>query len=136
MSLDEAVLPRPASSADGGGEPPYDRIDGRVSGAVAVVQYEHDGAWVVVAYGSYDMDTIAPLEGALLTAARERPKVVLDASGVTFADSTFLNLLIRVHTATTLRVAAPRAQLRRLFEITGTDSVLGVRATVEDAVVS
>nr|WP_249416585.1 STAS domain-containing protein [Streptomyces sp. TS71-3] len=101
-----------------------------------MLQYAWQGAWVVVAYGAYDMDSIASLEEALVAAAKRNPKVVVDASGVTFADSSFLNLLIRVHRATTLRVAAPGPQLSRLFEITGTGAVLGVRATVEDAAAS
>ncbi|MFH0521385.1 STAS domain-containing protein [Streptomyces sp. M41] len=98
-----------------------------------MLQYELRGAWVVAAHGAYDMDTIAPLADALETAVRKHPKVVLDASGVTFADSTFLNLLIRTHQVGTLRVAAPSRQLQRLCEITGADRVLELRGTVEDA---
>ncbi|MGW8063982.1 STAS domain-containing protein [Streptomyces ziwulingensis] len=61
-------------------------------------------------------------------------KVVLDASGITFADSVLLNLLILTHQAADLRVAAPTRQLRRLLRLTAVDSVLKVRATVEEAV--
>ncbi|MGW5199179.1 STAS domain-containing protein [Streptomyces spiralis] len=101
-----------------------------------VIQYEWRGAWVVAAHGSYDMHSIPPLADALAAAARKHPKVVLDASGVVFADSSFLNLLILTHQAGTLRVAAPPQQLRRLFAITGVDTVLEIRETVEDAAVS
>ncbi|WP_037850969.1 STAS domain-containing protein [Streptomyces sp. NRRL S-340] len=101
-----------------------------------VMGRECDGAWVVVARGAYDMQSITPLANALGAAAARRQKVVLDASGITFADSSMLNLLVRTHQATTLRVASPARQLRRLLEITGTDTVLEVRATIEDAVAS
>lgn len=100
----------------------------------AVAQYECGDAWVIVAVGEYDMDSIKPLTEALTTAAAQHPKVVLDTSGVTFADSSFLNLILIGHRATALHVAAPRPQLRRLLEVTGTDAILQVRATVEEAV--
>ncbi|MEV4947869.1 STAS domain-containing protein [Streptomyces sp. NPDC053755] len=96
-------------------------------------QYERHGAWVVVARGSYDMDSITPLATALETAAQRHRKIVLDASGITFADSTFLNLLILTHRMTDMRVAAPTHQVQRILELTGVDTVLTVRATVEDA---
>ncbi|WP_225631352.1 STAS domain-containing protein [Streptomyces solaniscabiei] len=98
-----------------------------------VVQYEWGGAWVVCARGAYDMNSVTPLADALDTAAQEHPKVVLDASGITFADSTLLNLLILTRQATDFRVAAPPQQLTRLLELTGVDTVLKVRATVEEA---
>ncbi|WP_324605896.1 STAS domain-containing protein [Streptomyces sp. NRRL S-813] len=101
-----------------------------------MIQYEWRGAWVVAAHGSYDMHSIPPLADALAAAARKHPKVVLDASGVVFADSSFLNLLILTHQAGTLRVAAPPQQLQRLFAITGVDAVLEVRETVDDAAAS
>ncbi|MEV7127451.1 STAS domain-containing protein [Streptomyces sp. NPDC093260] len=101
-----------------------------------VIQYEWRGVWVVVAQGSYDMQSVAPLANALDTAAGRCSKVVLDVSGVTFADSSFLNVLIQAHQATTLRVVSPPQQLRRLCEITGVDAVLETRPTVDAAVLS
>ncbi|MFJ4277044.1 STAS domain-containing protein [Streptomyces massasporeus] len=102
----------------------------------AVLQYERLGAWVVVARGSYDMDSIAPLSDALRGAVETYPKVILEASGIAFADSTLLNLLILTHQAGTLRVVAPSPQLQRLCEITGVDRILETRASVDDAAVS
>ncbi|MFJ9026729.1 STAS domain-containing protein [Streptomyces sp. NPDC102259] len=99
----------------------------------ATVQYEQDGAWVVVAHGDYDTNTIAPLEEALDTAARKRSRVVVDVSGISFADSTFLNLLLHIHHTTSLRVAGPPRQLRHLLEITGADTVLDTRDNIQDA---
>lgn len=101
--------------------------------ATSLHQYESCGAWVVAACGSYDMDSIPPLAEALNAAVRNHAKVVLDASGIDFADSSFLKLLLLAHQTGTLHVAAPQEQLRRLFEITGIDTVLAVRETVNDA---
>ncbi|MFF9206564.1 STAS domain-containing protein [Streptomyces sp. NPDC014986] len=98
-----------------------------------MTQYEWRDAAVVAAHGSYDMQSVKPLAEALNTAARNHRKVILDASGISFADSALLNLLILTHQSTTLRVAAPARQLRRLLELTGMDAVLDVRPTVEDA---
>ncbi|WP_445067069.1 STAS domain-containing protein [Streptomyces sp. SAS_281] len=98
-----------------------------------VTQHTRDGVRVVTAHGSCDAQSIARLEEALTTAAWTHPKVVLDASGITFADSSVLNLLILTHRAGTLRVAAPPPHLQRLLRITGLDAVLHVRATVEEA---
>ncbi|MEU1708454.1 STAS domain-containing protein [Streptomyces sp. NPDC005706] len=133
MSWDEAVMPKLTGSVGG------KQRSGQASEpgpATALHQYECCGAWVIAAHGSYDMHSIPPLADALDAAARKHPKVVLDASDVDFADSSFLNLLILAHRTGTLRVAAPPEQLQRLFEITGTDTVLEIRETVNDAAVS
>ena len=114
-------------------EPATEQVTEQVTEQAAMSQYAVHGAWVVVARGDYDMHTIAPLAKALEDAAARRPKVVLDTSGVTFADSTFLNLLIRVHHSGALCLAAPSPQVRRLCEITGADAVLEIRGTVEEA---
>ncbi|SEE24574.1 anti-anti-sigma factor [Streptomyces sp. Ag109_O5-10] len=125
---DEGTSPGPVSDDDrpaGAGraqpEPP------------GTTQYESHGARVFVAHGAYDAASIAPLADALRAAADTYSRVVVDARGVSFADSTFLNLLISVHHATDLRVVAPSAQLRRLLELTGADKALKVRAGLEEA---
>ncbi|MFC8230259.1 STAS domain-containing protein [Streptomyces sp. NPDC057287] len=99
-----------------------------------VGQYQCHDAWVVVAHGECDMVTIAPLAEALKAATGKHTKVVLDASGVSFADSSFLNVLILAHQSATLYVAGAQPQLQRLFKISGVDALLHVRATVEEAV--
>jgi anti-anti-sigma factor len=127
-------MPTPMTNTGGKSLP--ERVTRHASEGPAVHQYEWRGAWVVVADGAYDMHSITPLADALKAAAREHPKVVLDASGVTFADSMLLNLLILTHQAGTLRVVAPSPQLQRLCEITGVDGILQIRGTVDDAAVS
>lgn len=103
------------------------------SGPPEVVQYELHGTQVFAAHGEYDPASITLLAGALQSAAEKYPRVVVDTTAVVFADSTFLNLLLRVHHATDLRVVAPPPQLRRLLELTGADKVLKVRADLADA---
>ncbi|MET9887317.1 STAS domain-containing protein [Streptomyces sp. NPDC006430] len=95
--------------------------------------YPAGPGWVVAARGEVDQDTLAPLEEALVSAADQHGLVVLDAGSITFGDSSFLNLLLRVHHLTALRIAAPGEQLRRLFALTGADTVLSLYPSVEDA---
>ncbi|MFF5635826.1 STAS domain-containing protein [Streptomyces sp. NPDC012825] len=133
MSPDGAVTTRRAAGAADDGREATGQPGERLPDQAAATRYEAHGAGVVVARGSYDMQTVAPLATALGTAAEEYRKVVLDVSGVTFADSSFLNLLILTHRTTDLRLAGPTPQVKRLLEITGVDTVLTVRPTVEDA---
>ncbi|MCM1976702.1 MULTISPECIES: STAS domain-containing protein [unclassified Streptomyces] len=95
--------------------------------------YPAGAGWVVVAQGELDQDTLIPLEEALTEAAGLHPLVILDAGAITFGDSSFLNLLLRLHHLTTLRIAAPGEQLRRLFAVTGADTVLSLHESVEAA---
>ncbi|WP_330294739.1 STAS domain-containing protein [Streptomyces sp. NBC_00503] len=95
--------------------------------------YSAQGGWVVAARGELDQDTLAPLEEALTSAAGRYPMVVLDAGSITFGDSSFLNLLLRLHHLTVLRIAAPGEQLRRVFAVTGADTILSLHASVEEA---
>ncbi|MGW8329150.1 STAS domain-containing protein [Streptomyces sp. NPDC055808] len=96
-------------------------------------QYARGGSSVVVARGELDVDTVPLLARALERAAAAAPVVVLDVGGVTFADSTTLNLLLRTHRATTLRIAAPQTQLLHLLEVTGADHVLRLYPSTDDA---
>ncbi|WUT00981.1 STAS domain-containing protein [Streptomyces sp. NBC_00708] len=130
MSYGEAGWAARVSGVGGGSA---HRAGGPGPAQAVVVEYERHGVWVVAAQGSCDLESISRLEEALTTAAWRHPKVVLDASGITFADSSLLNLLILTHRAGALRLAAPRPQLQRLLELTGLDAVLYVRTTVEEA---
>lgn len=134
MFWNEAALSTRTSSASGTLAP--ERITVDAAYGPDVRQYEYRGAWVIVAAGEYDMGSITPLREALHTAARQYPKAVLDASAVTFADSALLSLLILTHQTGSLRIVAPSKQVRRLFEISGVDSVLEIRQTIEEAAAS
>ncbi|MEU5047261.1 STAS domain-containing protein [Streptomyces griseorubiginosus] len=112
---------------------PFGQVNGHVPEENGLVQYERDKAWVIVAQGAFDMDTITPFAEALQAAVAKRARVVVDVSGITFADSTFLNLLLHINQQTDLRIVAPAPQLRRVLEMTGADTVLTVQPTVDDA---
>jgi anti-anti-sigma factor len=128
---DEAAVPALTSSP--GGNPSAGPSTGRASHPPEVWQREQPGGFVITARGSFDLESIRPLADAVGAAAGKHPVVVLDASQVTFADSSFLNLLILTHRAGTLRLAAPSRQVLRLCEMTGVSGLLDIRDTVEDA---
>ncbi|MBP0456391.1 STAS domain-containing protein [Streptomyces bomunensis] len=97
-----------------------------------------EGAAVVLAVGGeLDLDTVAPLTEALGRAARDGAGqvVVLDLSGVTFADSTTVNVLLRAREdlGDRLRIARPSAFLQRLFDVIGLEAALSVHGTVASA---
>ncbi|MEE4547000.1 STAS domain-containing protein [Streptomyces sp. V4-01] len=96
---------------------------------------DHVGAPLPVVRAAGDLDTsnLAPLEAELQAALATAPGVILDVSGVTFGDSTLLNLLIRVHQRTDLRIVGLRPPLDRLFQIVGLDAVMQVFPTLADA---
>ncbi|WP_405592184.1 STAS domain-containing protein [Streptomyces sp. NBC_01190] len=88
---------------------------------------------VVVPQGELDLHNLLPLTLQLERAALAGPAVVLDASGITFGDSSFLRVLLAIRRQTDLRIAAPRPVLERLIRIVGMDQVLTIYPTVEAA---
>lgn len=88
---------------------------------------------IVTPHGDLDADTLGPLRHELTEAADAGRVMVLDASGITFADSSFLNLLLTIHQHGDLRIAAVPPQLERLLRIVGVDQVLKMYATAEEA---
>ncbi|WTL50544.1 STAS domain-containing protein [Streptomyces sp. NBC_01497] len=97
-----------------------------------------DGAVVLAVDGELDLDTAEPLADALERAAEDSGgtgAVVLDLSGVVFADSTTVNVLLqaRAMLGDRLRVARPSAFVRRLFTVIGLGQALGVYESVPEA---
>ena len=88
---------------------------------------------VVAPHGDLDATTVQPMIDELESVRTRHSAVVLDADGIDFADSTFLNVLLRFHRNTDLRIARPSPAVRRLLEITGADAVLNIYPTVPDA---
>ncbi|MFF7253675.1 STAS domain-containing protein [Streptomyces microflavus] len=88
---------------------------------------------VIAPRGEFDVDSLPPLKTQIDTAVAAYGGVVLDASGITFADSTFLGLLLATHQHADLRIAAPSPVLTRLFSVVGADTVLHIHPTVQDA---
>ncbi|MEU9852445.1 STAS domain-containing protein [Streptomyces sp. NPDC047974] len=85
--------------------------------------------WLLVVRGEFDRDTLPCLRAALDDAyGADAERIVLDLSGVTFGDSSFLNELLEAHGRPgRLVLAGPfTGQIRRLFELTGTDGVLAL----------
>lgn len=102
-------------------------------GSLRVTEYARNASWVVAAEGDLDAQTLPPLQQALEEAAASRPVVVFDASGVSFADSSTLNLLLTINRITTLRIAGAQSQLLRVLEMTGADRALSLYPTLADA---
>ncbi|MBO0510752.1 STAS domain-containing protein [Streptomyces beijiangensis] len=96
-------------------------------------QYPHAGGWVIVAQGDLDPESLPPLRRAMEKAAAALPVLVLDVQAVTFADTSVLDLLLQLHRATTLRIAAAPPHLLRLVDITATDTALDLYPTVAHA---
>ncbi|RPK55002.1 Anti-sigma-B factor antagonist [Streptomyces sp. ADI96-02] len=87
--------------------------------------------------GDLDIDSVPPLGSALAAAAGDGSgPVVVDLSGVGFADSTTVNVLLQGQTVLNgrLRLAAPSPFVQRLIGMIGLDSALPVLPSVEDAI--
>ncbi|MET7503249.1 STAS domain-containing protein [Streptomyces microflavus] len=86
---------------------------------------------VIAPSGEFDLESLPPLKAQIDAAVATHGGVVLDASGITFADSSFLGLLLATHQHADLRIAAPSPVLTRLFSVA--DTVLHIHPTVQDA---
>jgi anti-anti-sigma factor len=98
-----------------------------------------DGVRVVTVRGEIDHD-VTDAFGQALQAGREtgRPHVVADLSGVTFMDSSGINVLVAAHQQLTdaggwLRIAAAQEPVLRILRIVGLDAVIPCHPTVEQA---
>ncbi|MFD0305277.1 STAS domain-containing protein [Streptomyces sp. NPDC127119] len=96
-------------------------------------QYACRGAWVVSVRGDLDLASLADQRMRLQGTAAAVPVLVLELSAVTFADSTFLNLLLLLRQATDLRLADVPHAMVRLLELTGANEVLRLYPSVQDA---
>ncbi|MEU9235938.1 STAS domain-containing protein [Streptomyces subrutilus] len=92
------------------------------------VRPEKDGTRVVVCSGEFDLDTVGALAAACDQEAADARLLVLDVSRVAFADSTFLNVLIRLRNSRPTVLVGPLPnQLHRLLDVTGALSLFEVR---------
>jgi anti-anti-sigma factor len=101
-----------------------------------------DGIRVVTLHGDIDHDVKDALSTALLPEDGPDdgppPRVVADLSGVTFLDSTGINVFVHVHHQVStahgwLRLAAPRESVLRVLELVGLDTVIACHPTLEQA---
>ncbi|MER5567148.1 STAS domain-containing protein [Streptomyces goshikiensis] len=87
-----------------------------------------DGGVVIVCSGEFDLDTVGVLAAACDRDAAGAELLVLDVARVAFADSSFLNVLIRLRNTRPVVLAGPLpAQLRRVLEMTGALDLFEVR---------
>jgi anti-sigma B factor antagonist len=99
----------------------------------------HNGTVVLAIHGDADMRTASELRDRLGEVIDGAPSaVVLDLTGATFLDSSalgvFLGALKRLRAGGgRLRVVVPRAELRRIFEMTLLDRVFDLDVTRQEA---
>ncbi|ROR00395.1 anti-sigma B factor antagonist [Streptomyces sp. 2132.2] len=97
------------------------------------VRAEADGACVVACSGEFDQDTIGLLQATCERETTRAKPLVLDVKNVTFADSSFLNTLIRLRNTRSLSLAGPLPdQLHRLLDMTGTLALFEMREDGEE----
>ncbi|MFD0025223.1 STAS domain-containing protein [Streptomyces sp. NPDC058382] len=102
-----------------------------------IVPRQDRGALVLAVTGDLDIDNVAPLGAAMEGAAAEgEAPVVVDLSGVSFADSTTVNVLLQGQAllGPRLRLAAPSPFMERLIGLLRLDTALPVFPTVAEAV--
>lgn len=93
---------------------------------------------VVRLVGEADITTQA-LNETLDAETAKKPRVLLvDASGLTFMDSSALHQIVRAHrrlraSGCLLAIVAPSKQVARILALTGLDTVVPVYATAEEA---
>ncbi|MEV1093827.1 STAS domain-containing protein [Streptomyces microflavus] len=83
--------------------------------------------------GEFDMENVTPLLAEIETVIAVHGRVVLDTSDITFADSSFLRMILGVHQRTDLRIVAPSSRVARLFDLAGVDTYLRIYPTLNSA---
>ncbi|MCY0945777.1 MULTISPECIES: STAS domain-containing protein [Streptomyces] len=82
---------------------------------------DEDGVRVIVCAGEFDQETLEPLRAACMAAADDPGvrRIVLDVTQVAFADSSMLNLMVRMLRTGRLVLAGPvPPRLGRLLDLT------------------
>lgn len=97
------------------------------------------GIRVVTLRGEIDHDSKDALSESLLSRdGEETPRIVVDLGGVTFLDSSGINVFVQAHqnlgaARGWLRLAAARGPVMRVLQLVGLDTVLPCHPTVEQA---
>lgn len=109
------------------------------SSRLSIDQIFLDGIRVVSLRGEIDHTVKAQLTEALLPGEPATGmRIVLDLSGVTFMDSSGINVLVTTHQTATrtqgwLRLAGPREAVQRVLHVVGLDDVIDCYPTLEQA---
>jgi anti-sigma B factor antagonist len=104
-----------------------------------IVQRPLDERTTVVAIeGELDLARAPSLKWALIDALEAgRNKLVVDLSPTEFMDSTGLGVLVAVNRSLTaearLAIVCPRANLMKIFELSGMDGAFAIFPTLEEA---
>ena len=99
-----------------------------------------DGTVIVRLSGEADITTARALAETLSSPAAGNPALlVVDVSGLTFIDSAALQVLVRTHRGLhsggrRLALVSPGPAVRRILQLSGADKVIGVYASLADAV--
>ncbi|MFI9361427.1 STAS domain-containing protein [Kitasatospora sp. NPDC053057] len=102
-------------------------------GSLHVVVDDRASVRVVTLAGELDHDSAHVLRAALARPLHDGVRrIVVDLAELRFCDSTGLNILLRARLdaaaiGRTLEISRPEPIVARLFEVTGTDTVLRVR---------
>ncbi len=109
-------------------------------GGLSVVATATDGIRLLTLSGEIDHHTGDQLRQALDVSDAAHPHVVLDMRGVTFMDSSGINILISAHRAITaasgwLRLAGPTDSVLRVLQLTGVDGVIDCHPTLRQALI-
>jgi anti-anti-sigma factor len=94
---------------------------------------------LVTLAGECDLHTGRQLRDVLTSeVSRGARRMILDLSGLTFMDSTGMQVLLSVRTVLTVRngtlsVVAPQPVVARILELTGADQYIAVYGSLEDA---
>ncbi|MFF1547035.1 STAS domain-containing protein [Streptomyces sp. NPDC058291] len=98
-----------------------------------------DGIVVVTVHGEIDHD-VKDVLGQALTPQDDTtpPRLVADLSGVTFMDSSGINVFVAAHLRASraqgwLRIAGAQESVVRLLQMVGVDTVIPCHPTVEHA---
>jgi anti-sigma B factor antagonist len=103
-------------------------LDPAAQAAAPLDVRDESGTPVIWLSGELDNTNAGQVRAAIEAALGSHPdRVVLDASGVTFMDSSGIALLASMtHRARQVQVRNPTAIIRRLIELTGLDQVLQI----------
>ncbi|WP_411120378.1 STAS domain-containing protein [Streptomyces sp. 058-1L] len=88
---------------------------------------------VISPRGEFDMDNVTSLGAEIETMAAAHGGVILDAGNITFADSSFLRMVLNAHQSTDLRIVAPSHRVARLFDLAGVETYLRIYSTLHTA---
>ncbi|MDQ0585379.1 STAS domain-containing protein [Streptomyces rishiriensis] len=106
----------------------------------SVVHRMVDGVRVVTVRGEIDHDVKTVLGNALLAPDEAAPpsRIVVDLSGVTFMDSSGINVFVTAHQAVSgdegwVRIAAAQKPVLHVLRLVGIDALITCHPTVEQA---